>query len=98
MGIIFENENTANGIHQVLKTLHNHIPSASDQSKITYHSAGIVGDQLTIERVVNGILSVSNGFSSDERFEGLHAEIADWHTDMKFLCVSIWIDRLDMPL
>ena len=95
MGIIFEDENNSDGIHKVLKHLHDQIPSASDQSKTIYHNAGVAGDQLTIERAVNSILSTSNGFTSNDRLEGIHAEIADWHTDMKFLCVSkMFIDHI----
>ena len=33
-------------------------------------------------------LSISNGFASKDRLDGIHVEIADWQTDMKFLCVS----------
>lgn len=53
MGIIFEDENSADGIHKVLKNLHDQIPSASNQSKTIYHNAGVAGDQLTVERAVN---------------------------------------------
>ena len=53
------------------------------------HEEGVVGDQLTIERAVNCLMSLSNGFSADERLEGLHCEIADWHTELKFLSVSV---------
>ena len=48
-----------------------------------------MGDQLTIERSVNCMLSMANGFTQDERLEGMHAEIADWHAEMNFLGVSI---------
>ena len=88
MGIIFEDENNADGIHKVLKNLHDQIPSASNQYKTIYHNAGVAGDQLTVERAVNSLLSISNGFTSKDRLDGIHVEIADWHTDMKFLCVS----------
>ncbi len=95
MCIIFEDENNADGIHKVLKNLHDQIPSASNQSQTMYHNAGVAGDQLTVERAVNSLLSISNGFTSEDRLDGIHVEIADWHTDMKFLCVSkIFIDYI----
>ena len=50
-----------------------------------YCSQGVVGDQLTVERSINGHTSLANGFSSDDRLDGLHFEIADWHAGNKFL-------------
>ena len=52
-----------------------------------YADLGVVGDQLTVERAVNGHASLSNGFTPEERLEGLHFEIADWHASNKFLQV-----------
>lgn len=52
----------------------------------------MVGDQLTTERTVNCILSMANGFMPDDRLEGMHAEIADWHAEMNLLGVSIHKD------
>ena len=57
--------------------------------EISFHEAGVVGDQLTVERVVNTHLSVCNGFTADERMEGMHCEIADWHTELKYLSAGI---------
>lgn len=37
---------------------------------------------------MNCLSSLANGFTPEERLDGLHVEIADWHTDMKFLSVS----------
>ena len=48
----------------------------------------MVGDQLTVERAVNGHVSLSNGFTPEERLDGLHFQIADWHTGNKFLQVN----------
>ena len=53
-----------------------------------YHEIGVVGDQLTVERGVNCMLSMANGFSQDDRLEGIHVEIADWHAEMNFLGAS----------
>ena len=88
---MFDDENTTDGIAKVLTKLHGYIPKATNgQNKSIYHEAGVVGDQLTIERAVNCLLSLSNGFTPDERLEGIHTEIADWYAELKFLSVS-WI-------
>ena len=69
----------------VLRRLHSYVPKATNGC---CHTIGIVGDQLTVERAVNCQLSVANGFTMDERLEGMHAEIADWHSEMNFLGVN----------
>ena len=48
-------------------------------------SQGLVGDQLSVERGINHLLQVANGLTPKERLEGLHLEIADFHSQMKFL-------------
>ena len=48
----------------------------------------MIGDQLTVERAVNCHVSRCNGFTPEERLEGLHLEIADWHAGNKSLGVS----------
>ena len=80
LGIIFQNENTTEGINGVLHHLHTYVPKwipENNQHKAFYNEIGLVGDQLTIERTVNCILSMANGFTPDDRLEGMHAEIAD---------------------
>ena len=52
-----------------------------------YGEQGIVGDQLTVERFVNGHASIANGFTQKEQCTGLHAEVADWHSGNRFLQV-----------
>ena len=54
---LFLNMKTMQMVFKVLKILHDQIPSASHQSKTIYHNAGVAGDQLTIERAVNSLLS-----------------------------------------
>ena len=49
---------------------------------------GVVGDQLSVERAVNCLSSLANGFTPEERLDGMHIEIADWHAELKFLSVS----------
>lgn len=88
--MIFENENTTEGMIASLKIMHNDVPNWTSENDVTHFSEiGHVGDQLTVERAVNSLLSVSNGFTAKERLEGIHLEIADWHTEVKFLDVCI---------
>ena len=56
-----------------------------DNEEPVYGNQGVVGDQLTVERAINGHMSLSNGFTAEERIEGLHFEVADWHAGNKFL-------------
>ena len=89
-GVIYENENTSDGIHSVLRVLHKFVPCAgSDDDKI-YGEQGNVGDQLSVERAVNCLLQVSNGYTPEERLEGIHFEAGDFHVGMKFLQVSVF--------
>ena len=88
--MIYENENDADGILKILKELHEYVPFAGDGEERKYGSQGIVGDQLTVERAVNAHMTLSNGFTPDERMDGLHCEIADWHGGNKALGVSIY--------
>jgi predicted oxidoreductase (fatty acid repression mutant protein) len=46
LGIIFEDENNSDGIHKVLKHLHDQIPRASDQSKTIMQELLVTNLQL----------------------------------------------------
>eukprot|EP00795_Rhopilema_esculentum_P010018 gene10018-18649_t len=70
---------------KILETVHQYVPCYEVQGEKHFSSQAIVGDQLTVERGVNGLMDVSNGFTSEERREGLHFEIADFHGGIKFL-------------
>ena len=52
------------------------------------NSTGIVADRLKVERAVNSILSTANGFTRDERYEGMHVEIVRLNAGMNFVNVS----------
>ena len=88
MGVMFKSENDADGIQKILKELHNYVPYAEGDER-KYCSQGIIGDQLTVEPVVNAHMTLSNGFTPEERMDGLHCEIADCHAGNKALDVSI---------
>ena len=72
--MIFESKNDADGYKKILTELPSYVPYAGE-----YCSQGIAGDQLTVERVVNAHITLSNGFTPDKRMDGLHCEIANWH-------------------
>lgn len=74
---------------EILKELHNFVPFTGDNEYRIQSDQGIVGDQLTVERAVNGHTSPRNGFTPKERQKGLHFKIADWHAGNKFLPVNI---------
>lgn len=50
---------------------------------------GLFGDQLTIERCINAAQSRKNGYSTEERLEGFHWGVADWHAGLKACTVSL---------
>lgn len=87
LGIIFHDENTTDGINQTLQQLHSYVPQHSSNGQTLFNEVGVVGDQLSVERAVNCLSSLSNGFTPDDRLDGLHVEIADWHAELKFLAV-----------
>ena len=87
--MIFENENTNEGISKALKQMHSYVPQYKSKGKTVFNKTGVVGDQLSVERAVNCLTSLGNGFTPNERLDGIHVEIADWHTELKFLSVSI---------
>jgi hypothetical protein len=85
--MIFDNENTNEGMQSVIDEIHQYVPCAKTKSGVKFSSQGVVGDQLSVERGVNSLLQVANGLSAADRKDGLHFEIADFHTQMKFLQV-----------
>ena len=87
--MIYENENDADGILRVLKELHGHVSFHGDRDERVYAEQGVVGDQLSVERAVNGHNGLANGCTPEDRLDGLHFEIADWHAGNKFLEVCL---------
>lgn len=85
--MIYEDENDASGMQEVLTQLHSYVPCDSVENPSHFSTQGVVGDQLTVERGVSCLLQLSNGFTAKERLDGLHLEVADFHGGMKFLQV-----------
>lgn len=63
------------------------MPCYGDEEDKVYAGQGVVADQLSVERGVNCLLQVANGLTAKERMDGIHLEVADFHTKMKFLQV-----------
>ena len=108
LSMLFENENTNEGMQSVLNEIHSYVPHAEVEKHIKvnvdkqgvvvpevvivkekrFSGQGVVGDQLSVERGVNSLMQIANGLTPDDRKEGLHFEIADFHSQMKFLQVK----------
>jgi hypothetical protein len=84
---LYESENDSDGFRKILNHIQQYVPSYFDGNEDTCGEQAIVGDQLTVERGVSSLMEVSNGFTPEERNEGIHFEVADFHGGMKFLDV-----------
>ena len=84
LGIIFKNENVNEDMMAILQQFHSYLPQTSDGGVDGQMSSG---DQLTVERAVNVISSVANGYTP----EGINLQQGDWHAAVKLLsvCTSI---------
>ena len=74
LDIIFKNENLNEDMLTILRQFYTYLPTN--------------GDQLTVERAVNVVASVSNGYTPEDRLEGMNFQIGDWHAGVKILSVS----------
>ena len=85
LGLTFRNENVNEDMIEILQQFHDYLPQT--------HIGGIdgqlfSGDQLSIERAVNMISSVANGYTPKDRLEGINLQLGDWHAGVKLLSVS----------
>ena len=87
--MLYHNENDSSGMQEVLTDLHEYVPSYTRKNEKVYSCQGFVADQLSVERGFNALFEVSNGFTSEERLDGMNIEIADWHAGNKFLKVCL---------
>jgi hypothetical protein len=72
----------------VLEYIHSFLPNAVDGEVKIFESANVIGDQLTVDRALNAIMSQQNGYTEEERLTNINVGVADWHADMNFLKVS----------
>ena len=88
MGVIFKSENKSEEMLDILKKIRGYSPNVENADQTLHKSIPIVGDQLTVERGVNVIQAVQNAYTPEDKLEGIHMEIADWHTAVTFLNVT----------
>ena len=83
-------ENDKDGISEILTSLQNYQTFVGDDELRVYNEQGVVGDQLSVERGTNAQFHLANGFTPQERLENMHFEIADFHSEMKFMQVRVY--------
>jgi hypothetical protein len=70
----------------ILKKVQGYIPhNTNAKEETTFEPQLLSGDQLSVERAINVIHSVSNGCNETDRLEGMIVQIGDWHTCVKIL-------------
>ena len=89
MGVLFKNENVTEDMIDILKKFQSYLPFVSVNGEKKFVNQLCVGDQLSVERAVNSIPSVSNGYTPEDRLEGFNMQLGDWHTGVKILEVRL---------
>lgn len=90
--VLYHYENSVEGILEILKELYDFVPFTGDNGYGIYLYQGIVGDQLTIERAVNGHASLRNGFTPKERSKELRFKI----DGNRFFSTTVYPKRLKL--
>lgn len=75
----------------ILQKFHTYLPVLNDDQ---FDAQLFAGDQLTVERATNVIGSVANGYTAQDRLEGINLQLGDWHAAVKILEVSIYKLRI----
>lgn len=90
LGIIFKDENVNEDMLEILKQFHSYLPAhtSTAHNNTVFAPKLFAGDQLTVERAVNVIQSTANGYTAQDKLEGLNMQLGDWHTGLKILSVS----------
>lgn len=91
LGIIFKDENINEDMLAILQQFHSYLPQMADGQ---IDGQIFTGDQLTVERAVNVIASVANGFTPAARLEGINLQIGDWYAAVKLPSVRYTIVRI----
>ena len=89
MGVLFKNENLSDDMIDILKTFQSYIPFEVVDGEKKFLNQLCVGDQLSVERAVNCVHSVSNGYTPEDRLEGFTMQLGDWHTGVKIFGVMV---------
>ena len=66
----------------ILKQFYSYLPKLEHDE---FDGQLFTGDQLTVERGANAVSSVSNGYTPEDRLEGINFQLGDWHTSVKIL-------------
>ena len=69
LGIILKNEIVNEDMMAILQQFHSYLPQTSDGG---VDRQMFSGDQLTVERAVNVISSVANGYTPEDHLEGIN--------------------------
>ena len=88
MGVLFKNENVTSEMIDILNQFQTYIPSMAGNNGTVFFNQLCSGDQLSVERAVNSIHSVANGYTAEDRLEGFNVQLGDWHTGVKILEVQ----------
>ena len=101
LGILRKNENKGDEMIDILKHLHQYVPSVSfftdkvlstgetaKEEKASFHRIIVGGDQLTAARIRAGQKGKLNGQSPSKRLEGIVPAVEDWHAKANLLGVS----------
>lgn len=88
MGVLFKNENLTEDMIDILRHFQTYLPTVTIQGEKKFASQICTGDQLSVERAVNAIHSVSKGHTAEDRLEGFTMQLGDWHTGVKILEVK----------
>ena len=73
----------------ILRHLQGLVPTYGEGDEEKFERISVVGDQITVERGVEGKFSVSNAYTPGRRLDGIYFQLADWHHENKFLDVSL---------
>ena len=85
MGLLFTNENLTEDMIDILRHCQTYLPTVTIQGEKKFASQICTGDQLSVERAVNALHSVSSGHTAEDRLEGFTVQLGDWHTGVKIL-------------
>ena len=86
LGVIYKNENVNEDMLHILKQFHSYLSRTRGDG---YDSQLFAGDQLTVERAINVQASVANGYTPEDRLDGINLQLGDWHAAVKLLSVSV---------
>ena len=70
----------------ILQQFHTYLPVLGDDQ---FDAQLFAGDQLTVERA-NVIGSVANGYTAQDRLQGINRQLGDWNAAVKILEVSVY--------